>query len=643
MPTLTRENSPLVKGFERRKERYRERSLAIKRWYEFYFVEDRYKEDGFLTIATPDSRQAVDLGIYILSRNGHQDRIPRTVQTDPIAQQMSKAERFLAGNWRQVSRLYADRGLAWHQRVLAGWTLMTGWYAQYTAMLPGPDGSPQAIADLWDPANVYPEWGGIDGGLRAVDHEFFYTLADLREMAQRNSWSVPDLSGKDDEVVTVWEHWESRYNPTKPAQPQILQSVQVSAGSTPEEMAPTMQASVPRNGWLPLQELHNRTSDERRGGFLEIPVLVGPAGGVQVSSAYAKSAAQVLAKLGQGLLAPIEEVQLAINRQLSSLLQDIESARVGQSTTVLRSPSGSETMEPDEMGQVQTYRDDTEISYPHAFTPQAGSHELAFRVLGEIFQRLTFAWTGQAPITASGVALQQVHERARAQLGSHHRVMEMLYERTGEIWLRDYRRRWGERQGRIRLRGSVREGDASSLFDEEFSPGDIPETSYLVSEIPWGLVEDDMMKVNIARGLVGPTGQLASFTYAREQVLKIQDTLLEERRIAQDAVTGSAVWQNMGIWEKLREMGDAAADRGDDLGATAMRVAAFQLMRSLTPQQGQGIAPAPSPGFPEAGGLLTNAGGGRPALSPANRPPTPQPQPEARRGGGMLGQAERNR
>ena len=622
-------NSPIIRGYERRMGRQRERNDSIRRWTQFYYVEDLYAEAGQTTIATPDSRNAVDLGIYILSRNPHIDRIPFSIQDMTQRQLMNKGERYLSGQWRAVDWLFMMQGLAHHQRRLAAMMLMTGWYAQYTAMVPDPiTREPMAVADLYDPSSVYPEWGGYKGLLSAVDHTFFYTLGALKEMARVNGWTAPNLNGDDDQIVQVLIHWQTHTNKSK--KPDIISAVYVADHSIEDTTEAIWED--PRS-WLVLQPETNRTTDSGTGGFEEIPYLVGPAGGIEVSTAYSQHASLILSKRGQGLLAPIEGVQDAINRQVSTLLQEIEAARLGQSTPVLKSPSGSETLEPDDMGKAQSYRTDVEIEHPHAFQPDLSSAQMVIGVLQDLFQRSTFPWTnlGQTSFTLSGVAIERLNESARSHLEPFHYMMRHVYQATAKIWLRDYKRRWANAPaGRVRLQGSTMAGgQMAGFFDEEFNPNEIPDTNYVMSEIPWGLVEDDMMKAQIAIALE----RIMSKTWLRENIIRVQDPMLEARRMAEDRVEEAPFWVNTKIVGRLREEMDAQVAAGDNDGAQLTSVIIQLLLQSLAPQQGRGIPESPGQGSP------SNAGNGRPEFAAGARVPESS-QPAAPAGPG--GQPGRN-
>ena len=643
MTTLTVTNNPVIKGYQRRVRRYKDRNESIRRWYQFYFVEDLYAEPGMSTIATPDARNAVDLGIYILSRNRHIDRIPSSGQDRLQRGRMNSGEKFLAGMWRKVDWLQIQRGTTAHQRRVMAMMLLSGWYAQFTALIPDPvTKEPMPVADLFDPASVFPEWGGHQGLLSAVDHSYYYSLGALREMAAVNGWNEPNLDGDDDEITVILDHWEAKPNRKSPGKPDIMHSVYVAAESHSSDSISSWPQTESM-AWLSLQEPTNRRTDSKRGGFEELPYLVGPVGGVELSQAYVKDANMLMAKMGQGILAPIEGVQDAINREVSTLLQEVEAARIGQATPEITSASGSATLEPDEMGRPIQRRTGEQVSYPHAFTPELAGASILMNFLQDVYQRATFPWTGQAPITASGVAIEKSNEMARSHLAPYRSMGQHIYEMTDYIWLRDYTRRWGSaRVGRIRLQGSVMEGQMAGFFDEEFAPADMPETHYVNSDIPWGLVEDDMMKANIAVQL----SSILSQTWVRENVLHVQDDLLEQKRRREDSIGDSPFMVNADMASRvLPEMIMAARDSGTEMDSTLadiLTIALGQLMQSLAPQQGRGIPERPGQGSPEAGGVMNNAGGGRPELSPANRPPPTMGEPEAPAGGGTLEQAARN-
>ena len=148
-----------------------------------------------------------------------------------------------------------------------------------------------------------------------------------------------------------------------------------------------------------------------------------------------------------------------------------------------------------------------------------------------------------------------------------------------------------------------------------------------------------MKKANIARAL-NPDIRMSP-DYIRERILKVQDVQLEARKAAEGRIEQSDFYVNTQVLRRLRQEANSAQARGDNLEAQMLAFAATQLMQSLMPQQGQGIPQGPNQGPPDAGGNMTNAGGGRPELSPENLP-RQLGLPEAPGGAGALQQAGRN-
>ena len=635
------ETERVIKEMTDRKKRYEARNDAIRRWHEAYFQLDRYSESGHDSFATPDSRAAVDLGIYILSRHPHQDRVPFTVHDAAQRQRMNKVERWVQGNWRMVDFEELMKGQTWHQYRLAAMMVMCGWYAQFTGVLPDSEGFPMPIAEVWDPSRVYPEWGAPRGYLTRLDHEYVVTLGWLRDLIAYSNWNAErPLEGDDDQVVTVLDHWESRYSRKSPKQPDILNSVLIHiSGDRASGAALSVSPPAEAAAWIEVMPLTNRTAKGQRG-FTGIPVLVGPVPRVELSSAYFKEAGTILAHQGAGLLASVEAVQDAMNRYFSRLLDEIRQARLARATVVTTSPSGADVMEPQGIGTHTGLPSDTTVGRPLAFTPDLSSSSLLLGALQEMFQRNTFAWTnfGQASFTLSGVAIERLNESAQAHLGPFQRMMEHIYQVTDLWWVADYRRRWeGKRKfGLMRLQGRVESG----FYDEEFRPDEIPETHYFDVQVPLALAQDDMMRANIARALY-PQGVIVSPTYVREKVLKLQDEQLEARRVREDMIETAPFMVNKEIAGRLRQEIIAAQEAGDDVGAGILGIALRQLMLSLAPAQGRGIPERPGMGSPEAGGVLSNQGGGRPALSPANMPVVPGAV-AASASPSQLAQAERN-
>jgi len=624
MTTRDVSNDLLLRQFHTKKDSFAKRAANAKAWVELYQQRDKLEEQGYESIATSDARVALDLATHILSRYDHIDRIPWSTQDETQKRLQNMGERFLSGNWRLVNERELLRGNSWHQRRLASWMLITGWYAMYVGMEPDSKGFPRPMADFYDPTNVYPSWGGLDGMMDTVDHEYAITLGALRAMGGRNGWDISGLLGEGSQLIYVLDHWESRYNPSKPEQPDILNTVYHSiSNQSPTGLMGSHPQQSSTQGWSLLQPMTNKAAGSdgngKDGGFLTIPILVGPVPGIEVPSAYTTADKDILGLRGSGLLATLKVTQDAINRYLTYLMQEERDAVVAGSTIITRSPGGTEVMGANDLGQFTSLPDDTSVDMPLVKDTKLGAKSLILNALETRFQREAFSWTllGQTSFQLSGVAIERLNEWARSRVGPFQRFMEHIYGYVSQQWLKEYRRRWQGRTRSVRLTGQDLGG---SYFDEEFTARDIPDVFWVKSEIPLALPEDDMMKANIARAL-NPDLRMSP-DWIREKVMKVQDIQQEAQLAAAGRRESDPFWINVQIAKQLTgEILSAREQRTDagNLEAELLTFALQQLMTSLVPQGRPGNAERPNQGFPEAGGVRSNAGGGEPSLSPENR------------------------
>ena len=620
------------------------RNTAIEDAYKMYFQHDKFKREGDETMAVSDARAAADLAIHILSRHPHLDRLPRTVETPAVQASKDKGERFLKGLWREVDfgqGGYARRGRSIHQRELSAWSIITGWVVQYTALVPDAQGYPKPIANLLDPSGVYPWWDGPSGELSGLAHERIMSYSQLRTMADISGVPLDEVDVEDDVLVTVLDYWESRYNRRKPDQPDILNSVFWHVGAWP-------QASE----WFRMRDFFNHapgSSDTllKRNGFTELPYIIYRPDAVPVSGAYLKDFDEVMRKTTGGLIGPMKTELEALNKWLMFAMQDVKEALKANMTVVHTSPGGQDLIERSEVGGIIPLDPDSRLTNPLARNPIVAATNIIVEEIQRRVERMGFPETlfGVASRGLAGVAIDRLNEGARSRVEPHKTHAEFLYSDTGRIWITEYLRRWEDKPkfGKVKLQGfDGRAALASGLFEEDFTPNDVPETSYVKSAIKLALPEDEMMKANIASRL-NPDIRMSQ-QHILENVLDVEDIFLEMERAGEDRVLVSEVWTNVQMFNRLINESErllATGDLKDQFTAQAFQHFARQIAQSITPQQGRGIEQRPRQGEPGVGGVQGGTVSGNPALSPVNAPNRPAGV-EAPAGGGLEAQARRN-
>ena len=613
---------------------YAGRNASINASYEAFYQKDVLKEEGAKTIATSDIRASASVAIHLLAKQFHHDALPKSIYDTTEQVKRDKAERAVKGWWRQVDfgdHGYLRQGRSWQQHELAAWQILTGWSVQYTALVPGPDGMPHPIADLLDPTATYPFWNGPYKELSDLLYMYNVSGRRLKAMAATNDFTI-DEDIPDDTNVVILDTWEERYNKQDPGQPDVLNSVFYTIGDVTPRFT---------GGWRKIRDFSNFSPNSlgKINGFTRLPFIVLRADDTPIAGSYETNLTRRFAKTAGGMVGPMVTEWKALNELMSTFWQDLQEAMIDTASIAISSPGAQDSYTEEERGKPKQLDSDTSIYRPLARQPMMSPITVLMDYMKQRLSRLSFfdEAFGGADRSLSGVALKNVQESSRTQIEPYKRGAEFLYAETGRLWLNEYQRRFEESdRGNIRVQGrDVRLG----FFDEEFTPDDMPSSTFFESELELALPEDDMMRANIFRAL-NPAAKM-SLPWLRERVMKVEDMKLEEEQLAADSIEQNPMRVNMEVANRLFDLARAAETEGDMQRATVYAIGAQQIMASLMPKQGQGIPGQPGQGPPEAGGNLSNAGGGRPELSPENMAPPPGGV-AAPAGGGALEQAARN-
>lgn len=633
------QDHPVIDFLDKAVRMYAPRNETFNESYKMFYQFDELKEEGAATIATSDVRAVGMMSIHLMSRHRHRDRLPKSIHDEAQQSKRDKAERAVKGWYRQVDfgeRGYLRQGRSWHQHELASWLTFTGWAVQYTALLPGPDGEPMPIAHLLDVSSSYPFWDGPFGELSHLPYTYQTTGRRLKALAESGDYTLSeDLP--DTGVFTVLDFWEERTNKLDAFQPDVLNSVfyaPSSIGNSPSAY-----------GWTILREEKNfapGTLDTPivLNGFKRLPFIVIKPGDIPIAASFQSQLDLIHKITAGGILGPMLKDWKAVNELVSTFRQDIVLALRETSTIVLTSSGGQSNYEASEIGKPKTLDTDETLGHPIARQPMMAPIMVLVEYITAKLEKLTLNSEvfGALTRTLSGVALKSAQEAARAPIEPYKTGMEYLYSETGRQWLNDYERRWEKSsKGKIRVQGR---DPRLGFFDEDFDRSDMPDSTFIESTVDLALPEDTMMQANIFRALGGPNAKV-SLAQLREHTMQFEDLGLEAERVAAENVEQSDVYINTQVANRLFDLAEEAEQNEEQLKATVLALGAQELMLSLIPQQGQGNAPRPGLGRPEAGGEIPNAGGAEPALSPANR--TVEPSEVATPAGpGSVAQARRN-
>lgn len=564
-------NQTLLDGVGRRRSYWDARNASIKETYRILEMQDENRTPGYESLVVSDLLAGFKIAVHILSSNPPRHRIPVTIVDEGQRAKASKAERLISGAWRVNTSRRRNAGKLPFQNELASWMLSTGWYAAFAHVRLLEDGRPDFVADLWDVAEVFPEWGGLDDGLVACDHTYKTSLGELRRRAARYGWELQGLEGADSITVSMTDHWEKRYNPASPNSPDVLNAILLSEGRIIK----------------PLERVDMKT----------IPILVGPVGGFPTSSSFYSDDRKAAARHGQSIFEAPKEVYRAANRLWGYLLENARDTIIRTYVHQSQGAQGGVTEKDISEAQRNIINLDLRETLAELAKNTSGisaGHAMLTEI-NAMMQRAFVPWTqfGQAPFELSGVAIERLNEQAKAVLGPALRELQAVYSTIDYLWLSEWRRLTenGEKRSSVRLAGRDRSVEGG-YYDEEFTPEDIPETSWVDVTLTPSLPMDMVVKANTAR-IMYPQGNLLDRERVLDKVLDEDDPGLVERRIAEEEIFNTPAWKAVNVVRRMREKMREADSAGDAFEAALWQQAIEQVMVAMTQPQGEGIPPRP--------------------------------------------------
>ena len=360
----------------RRRAFWLSRNDEIKRIARVWEMEDDNKVPGYESFVSSDARAGLIVATHILSSNDAKHRIP--LGTEDVQQRAMKngAERLLHGAWRSLDARRMRSGRTPIQRELASWMLATGFWHLFYQVVIRPDGSPDFVADVWDSTEGYPEWGGVQDGLIAFDHIYTSGLGEFRRRAQRAGWSLAGLNGESTQGVSIIDHWESRYNPAKPDEPDILNAVYV--GTTGD-----VGSDAPATEVKPLG----------RENLTAIPIMSGAVGGLPTPRSYHGGVVKAASKLGRSMLETNVGNHEAMNRFWTYVMQEAQNQV--KRILIHQAPGGEGGVSPNDLDQKDTVINldirETLREMERSNTGVGAGYAVIDR-LNDLFQRAGFSW-----------------------------------------------------------------------------------------------------------------------------------------------------------------------------------------------------------------------------------------------------------
>ena len=202
MPHLTLPEQVKSRATELKKF-WRGRDSVIKDWYGILTMDDDP------AIQAPreqyvgnDPRTFYNLSRYLFTTADIKHQLDTTTFTEKQKPSSEGIEDLVRRGWRDNNRRNIRRGRGGWLNEFIGLMLVTGWYSLF--VMPFED---RLVAEIWNPAQVYPDFEDSDLGLIDVVRVYQLTIRQARRLALRRGWKVPTLWGHEDTRVNIYNYF----------------------------------------------------------------------------------------------------------------------------------------------------------------------------------------------------------------------------------------------------------------------------------------------------------------------------------------------------------------------------------------------------------------------------------------------------
>lgn len=554
---------------------------------------DKNAKRGFLSVALNEGRTFFDLALFFLSHRGPLIRVPILAKSEEEQLRSSLSEIGLASIQRKIDMERFLQGEEPWLRTLADFLLSTGWFATMDMVVRSEDdGTPQFISDVYDPALVYPEYG--NRRMERLAYIYPATLGVVQSKAEALNWTG-DYTGEGGQIVWVNVVWEWRGN-------RLHNSILIEGR---KKSGGTDSVTIAKDGLEP-------------ENLKDIPIHTGPAAGWAVRSSRPGRANQQM-HLGEGVLEagrPIYDMQ---NIWTTLIMQKAWDS--AQPTMAARSRSGRFTVSEADMvaGVIIPMKLDEELAAIQKPDIPPSIPNVIMPILGRGSQRagiadLFFGNVENMDLAGAGFAISLLEPNALSKLAPYAKPIEMLGKTRDAMYLEAFRS--GDFSP-IRIGGRSEDRSASrQAYYQDWSPGDIPEHSYVDWEVQLATPSQLIQAIAIARQAM-PQGDLLDIDIVLEQLLKVDDVARAKEGIREAQMGRDPRVVAIRVAREIRDYANELREAGD----TEFAEAADQLWKdTLASVTGSTQGQTDNQGLPPqvaAAQARQNNNGGRP---PAGRP-----------------------
>ncbi len=534
MPTYTKA-SQVIARCTHLKDIWAKRDRKMAQSYDTLSLVDELEQQNMESVVSNDPRTFYNTALHLLAPN-----IPHRIPVQGLDREAiawaSTIERSVQSTWSGLDREYRKRGRKSWMEYMTGLLLATGWYSVLCMAT-----EDKLVAEVWNPIEVYPDWDGE--GLVSVSHVFGMGPRQTSRLFKRHNWEMgANLKGKSVTVYDLWEVTDDGVINTTVIDNQLVK---------PEVIEP----------------------------FEEIPIFVGPAGGLPDDgpiNAKRRATGQRAGgtrvdwreSIGQSIFATNEGIYRNFNRSvtfLQQILRDTAQPKYWEKSRGASTILSTEDLEKrgaifrlgegDDVGTIQM------PGIPVELTSLIGQYE-------QMIQRgaLPNALSGQVQNIPLGL-MSQVAAAAVQVLGLYHRTITGLLTDIDNTWVR------GVTSGTFE--------SESLIVPQELAIDDILfDIKYPIS-IPGDLIQ----RATVTR-MISPGARISATTALDLFFSEIQDPQQELAQARSDDAQSSPVFAMLTLISSLREEADLLRKSGNNEDADLLTQASLTLIAQMGQQQG---------------------------------------------------------
>lgn len=541
---------------------WRQRNAAFEIAYNLREMKDTKKKAGELSIAMNDGRVFLDLAIHMLSHKPPIIRVPILGRSDPEQSAAGGTEVFLHGVQRQIDAGRFAMGLSPWQRDMADFLASTGWWADMNVVLPCKDGTPDFIAEVLDPAEVFPQQGF--NRLEQVAHVYDATLGEVQTKARMFNWEG-NFSGDSSLTVSVqnyyWMEEDIVWNAL------IVEHVTTARKNTPDAR---IMAIAP----IAREELKR------------IPIRTGPVGGWAVRNSRPGDKPKSQTRYGESILAAGAPIYDMKNTWATIALRKAQESV--EPNVLLRSNNGRWTVSEDDLRSgvgIPVARDQNiEDRVKPGLTAEVAS--VVMPMLDAAIQRsgasdLLLGNINPNDLAGAGYALSLTEPRILSKILPYAKALEEIGSTRDTEFLEAFRD--GDYKPIQLVSRNDEARDIRRIYFQEWKSGDLPKSSLVNWEVQVSMPDQLQMKIAIARQAI-PQGDILDLDTALESVLKVDDVArvkrgIEEGKLMRDPAVAvvNSITHLEEYAESLRANAEEWRQRGEDRSAARAERAAVRI------------------------------------------------------------------